>query len=104
MHGRTVYLGRASSRQNVATAHRAVHQPTRNPTVYFGGSDRAPRFLRNLLEQRIDAVPQGGSILWATYYFRDEALAEALVRAHRRGVILTLCIEGKPRKGSANEA
>nr|WP_231463099.1 phosphatidylserine/phosphatidylglycerophosphate/cardiolipin synthase family protein [Sphingomonas sp. URHD0057] len=49
-------------------------------------------------------MPEGGSILWATYYFRDEALAEALVRAHRRGVRLTLCIEGKPRTGSANEA
>jgi phosphatidylserine/phosphatidylglycerophosphate/cardiolipin synthase-like enzyme len=74
------------------------------PAVFFGGPDHAPRHLRDVLEQRIEAVPEGGSILWATYYFRDEKLAEALVRAHRRGVFVTLCVEGHPRASSANVA
>ena len=43
----------------------------------FGGPDRPARALRDLLEQKVDEVPPGGSIAWITYYFRDEALAEA---------------------------
>jgi len=81
-----------------------IARDNRAPAVFFGGPDHAPRHLRDILEQRIDAVPEGGSILWATYYFRDEKLAEALVRAHRRGVFVTLCVEGHPRAGSANVA
>jgi hypothetical protein len=60
--------------------------------------------LRGLLEARIEAVPQGGWIRWATYYFRDEALARALVAAHARGVDVRIAIEGNPRRRGANEA
>src|SRR5689334_10457863 len=65
--------------------------------VYFGGPDKPSGFLRDLLKERVDLVPAGGEILWATYYFRDVALADALIRARERGVAVTLCIEAMPR-------
>ena len=71
--------------------------------IYFGGPDRPPRHLRNILAERIAAVPAGGSIDWATYYFRDLELAEALIQAHQRGVKVTVTLEGKPRLPDANE-
>src|SRR5690242_9484950 len=71
--------------------------------VHFGGPDQPPRALRNLLESHVDAVPGGGSIDWTTYYFRDEALAQALVRAHGRGVKVRVCVEGLPRHRGAND-
>ncbi len=71
--------------------------------MLFGGPDQPPRTLRNVLEARVDAVPAGGSIDWMTYYFRDRELASALVRAHRRGVSVRLCIDGKPRNARAND-
>ena len=71
--------------------------------VHFGGPDQQPRALRNLLEERVDAVPAGGSIDWMTYYFRDEALAQALVRAYGRGVNVRVCVEGLPRHRDAND-
>ena len=74
------------------------------PVVHFGGPDKPPRLLRDLLRQRIDAVPAGGSIAWATYYFRDRDLAEALTAAADRGVAVTLQVEGAPRRRSANRA
>lgn len=70
--------------------------------VFWGGPDRPPRFLRNLLEERIHAVPSGGEILWITYYFRDEGLAETLVQASRRGVKVQVLVEGNPRTGAVN--
>ena len=73
------------------------------PKVFFGGPDRPPRLLRDLLEQRVDAVPPGGAIHWLTYYFRDLALADALVRARRRGVTVRLALEGEPHIEHANE-
>ncbi|WP_022684305.1 phospholipase D-like domain-containing protein [Sphingobium bisphenolivorans] len=71
--------------------------------MFFGGPDQ-PRRLRDLLEERINAVPAGGEILWVTYYLRDERLAAALVRAHRRGVNVKVAVEGAPRLKSANSA
>lgn len=71
--------------------------------VHFGGPDQPPRALRNLLESRVNAVPSGGSIDWVTYYFRDEALAEALVRAQQRGARVGVSIEGHPRHRGAND-
>jgi len=71
--------------------------------VHFGGPER-PRALRDLLAQRIEAVSPGGEINWLTYYFRDESLADALVRAHRRGVHVRVCVEGSPRVRHANRA
>ena len=74
------------------------------PEVHFGGPDYPRGKLRNLLEDRIAAVPAGGSINWVTYYFRDIRLAEALIRAHRRGVLVTLSLEARPRIPYANDA
>jgi hypothetical protein len=70
--------------------------------LLFGGPDQAPRSLRDLLEFHIDAVPAGGEIFWATYYFRDRALASALIRAQQRGVNLRVVLEAKPRTSRAN--
>lgn len=72
------------------------------PTVHFGGPDKPPRLLRDLLQARIEAVPAGGEIIWATYYFRDRALAQALVDAHARGVRVCLHVEGKGRRSGVN--
>lgn len=74
------------------------------PSVHFGGPDQPPGALRDLLEARVSAVPEGGMIDWMTYYFRDERLANALVAAHRRGVRVRVCLEGRPRLGHANDA
>lgn len=71
--------------------------------VHFGGPDLPPRQLRNLLRQRIDAVPPGGEIAWATYYFRDRDLAAALIAACDRGVRVTVQVEGEPRRRQAND-
>ena len=71
--------------------------------VYFGGPDQIARCQRDLLEEHIDAVPAGGCVDWVTYYFRDEALAEALIRAHRRGVAVHVCLEKNPRHRHAND-
>lgn len=69
--------------------------------VYFGSPTR-PGLLRDLLQAKVDAMPAGGEIAWATYYFRDEALARSLVAARRRGVNVRVAIEGRPREQSAN--
>lgn len=73
------------------------------PSVHFGGPDRPHRVLRDLLQERIDAVPPGGWISWATYYFRDMRLAEDLAAAHRRGVQVRIVLEGSPRLDHAND-
>jgi phosphatidylserine/phosphatidylglycerophosphate/cardiolipin synthase-like enzyme len=70
--------------------------------LFWGGPDRPQRFLRDLLEKRIHGVPSGGEILWVTYYFRDEGLAQALLKASQRGVKVRVVIEGKPRTEAAN--
>ena len=71
--------------------------------VYFGGPDKPSGALRNLLSDKIDAVPAGGSIDWVTYYFRDRPLARKLIEAAARGVRVTLVLEGKPRIVKANQ-
>jgi phosphatidylserine/phosphatidylglycerophosphate/cardiolipin synthase-like enzyme len=77
---------------------------TGNPQfrIFFGGPDCQPRTLRDLLNSHISAVPSGGEIIWATYYFRDEALADALVQAKKRGVTVRLTLEANPRTARAN--
>lgn len=77
--------------------------PLVDSKAFFGGPDQEPRALRNLLEERIDAVPAGGSIDWITYYFRDERLAQALIQAHRRGVSVRVCLDGGPLHKSVND-
>jgi len=71
--------------------------------VYFGGPDVRACRLRNLLAERVAAVPAGGSIDWVTYYFRDQLLADELLKAHRRGVKVTVTLEKRPRTPHANE-
>lgn len=72
--------------------------------VEFGGPDLPPRRLRGLLQEHVDTSPPGSRIDWATYYFRDRALAEALIRASDRGVRVTLVLEPDPRRAGANDA
>lgn len=72
--------------------------------VEFGGPDLPPRRLRDLLQAHVDAAPAGSRIDWATYYFRDRALAEALIRASDRGVRVKLVLEPDPRREGANDA
>ena len=72
--------------------------------IEFGGPDLPPRRLRDLLEAQVDASPPGSRIDWATYYFRDRGLAQALVRAKRRGVTVNVVVEPRPRRSGANDA
>ena len=72
--------------------------------IHFGGPDLPPARLRDLLSERVAAVPSGGTIDWVTYYFRDRRLAEELLRARRRGVRVTVTLEGRPRSDHANDA
>jgi phosphatidylserine/phosphatidylglycerophosphate/cardiolipin synthase-like enzyme len=71
--------------------------------VFWGGADRSPRALRDLLSARIKAVPAGGEIRWITYYFRDEQLAHELLEASKRGVLVSVALEKKPRTAHANQ-
>lgn len=75
-----------------------------NYEVHFGGPDLPAYRLRDLLAERIAAVPPGGAIDWVTYYFRDRRLAEGLLRAHRQGVKVTVTLEKHPRTAHANDA
>ena len=70
--------------------------------VNFGGPDMPDGCLRDVLAERIAAVPEGGAIDWVTYYFRDRKLAEGLLLAHRRGVKVTVTLEGSPRTAHSN--
>lgn len=70
--------------------------------LHFGGPDLPECALRDLLQRHVDESPAGSSIDWCTYYFRDEALAEALIRASDRGVAVTLTVEHTPRRKDAN--
>lgn len=72
--------------------------------IAFGGPDRPARYLRDLLEELVEAAPSGSRIDWATYYFRDRALARALIRASERGVRVRLVLDGQPRRAGANDA
>jgi phosphatidylserine/phosphatidylglycerophosphate/cardiolipin synthase-like enzyme len=72
--------------------------------VIFGGPDKPPGVLRDLLLERTASVPAGGEILWATYYLRSGALADALIGARRRGAGIKVCLEAAPRLRTANDA
>ena len=71
-------------------------------TPYFGGPDLPRGCLRDVLAQRVAAVPAGGEIDWVTYYFRDRRLAQELLNARRRGVRVRITLDAKPRTGHAN--
>ena len=87
---------RVSKIQSNAQSSAALFQ------VFWGGPDCPARSLRDVLEERIHAVPRGGEILWVTYYFRDEGLAQALLEASSRGVRVRVVMEGNPRSGAVN--
>lgn len=74
-----------------------------DPVVHFGGPDLPERTLRDLLRHRVDLVPAGGEIAWATYYFRDRDLARSLIKASDRGVNVKLRLEARPRRKTAND-
>ena len=74
-----------------------------NYEVHFGGPDLPAYRLRDLLAERIAAVPPGGAIDWVTYYFRDRRLAEGLLRAHRQGIKVSVTLNRHPRTAHANE-
>jgi len=89
-------------RPDVAAPPAAVTRPLTE--VYYGGPDLPPGALRDVLKAKVEAAPPGSEIIWATYYFRDQDLAESLVAAHKRGVRVRIRIEGSPRKSGANSA
>ena len=72
--------------------------------VHFADPDLPPFRLRDLLAERVAAVPPGGAIDWVTYYFRDRRLAGELVRARRRGVRVRVTLERRPRTTRASAA
>ena len=65
--------------------------------LFLGGPDQPAGRLRDLLSERVGAVPPGGSIDWVTYYLRDRRLARELVRARNRGVAVNMTLERQPR-------
>jgi phosphatidylserine/phosphatidylglycerophosphate/cardiolipin synthase-like enzyme len=72
--------------------------------VHFGGPDHIPGQLRDVLAERVAAVPAGGSIDWVVYYFRDRRLACDLVEAKKRGVDVRVTVDGHPRASRANDS
>ena len=94
--GGVVKPGIASSGRNTNLSS------TADCEIHFGGPDQPAGRLRDLLADRIDAVPAGGAIDWITYYFRDRRLAEQLLRAHRRNVKVSVALEGNPHVPDAN--
>ena len=59
------------------------------------GSELAQRRLVRHLVRSVDSTPRGGTIRWAVYSFADGAAADALLRAHQRGVSVRLLFAGK---------
>lgn len=92
-------MGQTADEQVQTAAARALERDER---IHFGGPDRPARFLRDVLEARVEAVPAGGEIHWACHYFRDRALARALVRAARRGVAVSVALAERPDYTGAN--
>jgi len=80
-----------------------AHAAANAPDVHFGGPDLPARRLRDMLAAHVQAVPAGGTIDWVTYYFRDRALAGALLDAARRGVTVRVTIDGQPRTAHASD-
>ncbi|TVV71529.1 phospholipase D-like domain-containing protein [Sphingomonas solaris] len=71
--------------------------------TFLGGPDRVAGTLRAQLLQRVRETPAGGAIDWATCYFLDTELAQALIDASGRGVDVTLVVEGDPGAAHAND-
>ncbi|SFR84918.1 phospholipase D-like domain-containing protein [Sphingomonas jatrophae] len=77
--------------------HAAGHGP-----ILFGGPPAPRGVLRDALFDLVEAAPPSARIDWATYYFRDTALAAALIRAADRGVAVRLVMDAAPRRAEAN--
>jgi len=60
----------------------------------LGNEDAKRRLVRHLIRS-IDSTPRWGTIRWAVYSFADGATADALLRAHQRGVSVRLVFAGK---------
>jgi phosphatidylserine/phosphatidylglycerophosphate/cardiolipin synthase-like enzyme len=71
--------------------------------LHLGGPGEPAGALRDLLAERVRAVPAGGRISWVTYYFRDRDLARELVAAEQRGVDVRVLLDGLPRRRTANQ-
>ncbi|MDY6821030.1 MAG: phospholipase D-like domain-containing protein [Deferribacterota bacterium] len=71
--------------------------------VYFGGPDKPPFYLRNILAEKIDLIGKKGEIFWVTYYFRDLDLANKLIKAAERGANVTVVLERRPRVKDCND-
>jgi phosphatidylserine/phosphatidylglycerophosphate/cardiolipin synthase-like enzyme len=90
------------------TMHSTTAQPGAPPSVskhalHLGGPGEPDGALRDLLAERVRAVPAGGRISWVTYYFRDRDLAHELIAAQRRGVDVRVLLDGLPRRRTANQ-
>ena len=72
--------------------------------IYFSGPAQSGCGLHEALRQKIEAIPARGAIDWVTYYFRDRELAQSLLRARRRGVLVRVTMAGRPRISQANES
>ena len=72
--------------------------------VNFGGPDLKKNNLRDILLQSIDAIPEGGNIVWMCYYLNDSSILHALVKASLRGVAITVLVDAKPRVPSVNNS
>jgi hypothetical protein len=59
------------------------------------GNDDAQRRLVRHLVRSVDSTPKWGTIRWAVYSFADGEAADALIRAHQRGVAVRLIFSGK---------
>lgn len=83
----------------------AAARPAPAPAeLHVGGPRQGPERLRDLLADKVAAVPEGGAIDIVTYYLRDRRLAAHLLAAQRRGVSVRVTLEGRPRTPHANDA
>jgi phosphatidylserine/phosphatidylglycerophosphate/cardiolipin synthase-like enzyme len=77
-----------------AQATPSHYNPTRGATFNnpYGGSVAAHRIVHKLVKS-IDSVRRGHKIRIASWNFRSNAIANALIRAHRRGVSVRLIMD-----------
>jgi hypothetical protein len=89
----------AASAASTASAASAEPRPPYTPVtrVWFNdplGKERAKRRIFEHLIRSIDATPPGAVIRFAVLSFADRPMADALLRAHRRGVEVKLVFAG----------
>jgi hypothetical protein len=86
-----VFAAGVSSPAQATPAH---YNPTKGATFNnpYGGSVAAHRIVHQLV-QTIDSVRTGHKIRIASWNFRSNAIADALIRAHRRGVSVRVIMD-----------